>query len=463
MRGKYFGDRAFYKRVLAIVVPMMIQNGISNFVNLLDNIMVGQIGTEQMSGVAIANNINFIFFLAIFGALSGAGIFGAQFFGSGNTEYFRYTFRFKFISSTLLGALAIVVFLLFKTQLAGLFLHESESAGDLALTLVSAEQYFTVFVIGILPFAWAQMYASTLRESGQTVVPMAAAISAVLVNLVGNYILIFGHFGAPALGVRGAAAATVLSRFVELAILVIWTDRHKKDHPFIKGAFSSLYIPRNTVRQIIAKGTPLLANEVLFSLGIVLVNQAYSYRGLSTVAAQNIASTISNLFNIVYMSMGSAIAIILGQHLGAGRNAEAMDENRKLSVFAILMAAGVGIILAVTALLYPHFYKTSDAVRSLAAAFIRINALCMPFFAYTNACYFTLRSGGKTFITFLFDCCYIWVVCVPLANALVHLTALPIVTIFAIGQFQDVLKCGIGYWLVRKGIWVHDVTQESMA
>ena len=462
MRSRYIGDKAFYKRVLAILIPMMVQNGISNFVNLLDNIMVGQIGTEQMSGVAIANNINFIFFLAVFGALSGAGIFGAQFFGSGNTEYFRYTFRFKFVISTLLGAAAIAVFLLFKTQLAGLFLHESESAGDLALTLASAEQYFTVFVVGILPFAWAQMYASTLRESGQTVVPMAAAVTAVLVNLAGNYVLIFGHFGAPALGVRGAAAATVLSRFVELAILVIWTARHKAEHPFIRGAFSSLYIPANTVRSIIVRGTPLLFNEVLFSLGIVMVNQAYSYRGLDTVAAQNIASTISNLFSIVFMSMGGAISIILGQHLGAGRMEQARDEQRKLAAFSILMAAAVGAFLALTAPLYPRFYRTSDSVRSLAAAFIRINALCMPFFSYTHACYFTLRSGGKTFITFLFDCCYIWAVCVPLANILVHATPLGIVAIFAAGQFQDVLKCGIGYWLVRKGVWINNIAETSM-
>lgn len=454
---KYFGDKAFYRMVLIIVFPIMVQNGITNFVSLLDNLMVGQIGTEQMSGVAIANQLIFIFNLCIFGAISGAGIFGAQFFGSGNMEYLRYTFRFKLIICTLIGILAIVIFRTWDTQLASLYLHDTGSGGDLEATLHYAEDYFAIIVIGLLPFAYTQMYASTLRETGETIVPMVSGIIAVFINLTLNYVLIFGHFGAPAMGVAGAAIATVTSRFVELFVLAGWTHRNTDKNPFIVGAYRSLYIPGKTLRDIIIKGSPLLINEFLFSLGLSIINQCYSVRGLDTVAAQNITSTISNVFNITYMAMGSAISIIVGQLLGAGKMKEAVDTDRKLIVFALLLCSAVGIVMAAIAPLFPRLYNTTENVRRLATAFIIITACCMPLFAFTNAAYFTLRSGGKTMITFFFDSCYIWIISLPLTWGLVHFTDLPIIPIFAITQGQDLIKCIIGYVLLKKGIWVNNI------
>lgn len=454
---KYFGDKAFYKMVLMVVFPIMVQNGITNFVSLLDNIMVGQIGTEQMSGVAIVNQLIFIFNLSVFGALSGAGIFGAQYFGSGNHDYLRYTFRFKLIICTVISAIAIVLFRVWDTQLVSLYLHESETGGDLAATLDYAKDYFAVIVIGLLPFAYTQMYASTLRETGETMVPMISGVIAVVVNLVLNYILIFGHLGAPKLGVTGAAIATVTSRFVELIVLAGWTHRHAATNRFIQGAYRSLYMPRVVLKEILLKGSPLLINEVLFSIGISMQNQCYSVRGLDTVAAQNITSTVSNVFNITYMAMGSAIAIIVGQLLGAEKMEEARDTDRKLIVFALLLCGGVGIIMAAIAPFFPQLYNTTENVRSLATDFILITACCMPLFAFTNAAYFTLRSGGKTIITFLFDSCYIWIVSMPLAFILVHYTSLDIVTIYAITQAQDLIKCIIGGILLKKGIWVHNI------
>ena len=213
------GTRAFYKKVLLVAVPIMIQNGITNFVSLLDNIMVGQVGTEQMSGVAIANQLVFIFNLCIFGAVAGAGILGAQFYGSGNAEGVRDTFRFKLLFGVILSAIFAVIFLTVGEPLIQQFIHQGEGIGDLEATRSYGKAYLEVIVIGILPFALTQCYSGTLRETGETVIPMIGGIIAVCVNLVFNYILIFGKLGAPELGCVGAAIATVLSRFVELAIV----------------------------------------------------------------------------------------------------------------------------------------------------------------------------------------------------------------------------------------------------
>ena len=183
---KFIGDKKFYRTVLLIAVPIMIQNGITNFVSLLDNIMVGQVGTNQMSGVAIANQLIFVYNLCIFGGMSGAGIFGAQFFGQGNNDGLRYVFRFKLVIDFVLTAICGVVFAMYGEPLISLYLDEGNSAAANAETLLYAMQYLRIMLVGLLPFVAVQIYASTLRETGEAILPMTAGIVAVVVNLLLN-------------------------------------------------------------------------------------------------------------------------------------------------------------------------------------------------------------------------------------------------------------------------------------
>ena len=187
---RLFGDRKFYSMVLAVALPIMAQNGVTNFVSMLDNIMVGQLGTEPMSGVAIANQLLFVFNLCIFGATSGAGIFGAQFYGSGDTNGLRSTFQFKLLLCAGLTVLAIGILMAFPEPLIRLYLHEGGSAADIEATLQYGLDYVRVMLWGLFPFMIVQVYSSTLRETGQTIVPMVASMAAILVNLTFNYFLI---------------------------------------------------------------------------------------------------------------------------------------------------------------------------------------------------------------------------------------------------------------------------------
>ena len=301
-------NKHFNRRILAVALPMMIQNGITNFVQMLDNVMVGQVGTIPMSGVAIVNQLMFVFNLCVFGAASGAGIFTAQFKGREDQEGIRYTFRFKLMVGLLLGAMGIGIFLTFGRELIGLYLAGEGTPEDTAATMAYGMKYLKVMLLGLVPFALGNAYSSTMREVGETTVPMVAGIIAVLVNLAGNYILIFGKFGAPALGVNGAAIATVISRFVELAVIVVWAHRF----PFMHGVYRTLYVPRKRIAQLFINGLPLMVNETLWASGVALVNQCYSMRGLDAVAAGNISQTFWNVFAIAYMAVGNAIGIILG-------------------------------------------------------------------------------------------------------------------------------------------------------
>jgi len=458
-REKFIGDRAFYKMVLLVAVPIMIQNGITNFVNLLDNIMVGQIGTEQMSGVAIVNQLMFVYNLCIFGGLSGAGIFTAQYYGQKDEEGIRNTFRFKIWMAVLITIVAIGIFLMGGKELISLYLNDSNS-GDLVSTLYYGRQYLMVMLMGLPGFMLVQIYASTLRECGETVVPMAAGLIAVFTNLVGNYLLIFGKGGFPELGVVGAAIATALSRYVEAVVVIGWTHSHKEKNPYIVGLYRSLKVPFSLMKEIILKGTPLLLNETFWSMGMAALTQCYSIRGLSVVAAVNISSTIGNLFNVSFIAMGSAVAIIMGQLLGAGKLEEARDTNNKLIMFTILLCIGIAICMAFFAPVFPRFYNTEGTTKQLATGFIMLQALFLPQQGFLNAAYFTLRSGGKTVITFFFDSVFICFVSVPIAFLLSRYTTIPVLMIYALVQAGDWIKCVIGFILVKKGIWIQNIINK---
>lgn len=261
-KEKFIGDREFYANLIRLIIPMIVQQGITSFVSLLDNVMVGRLGTESMSGVAIVNQLLFVFNLTIFGGLAGASIFGAQFYGKGDHKGVRYALRFKLIFSVLMAVIAIVALLFFNNPLISLFLTESESGGDLVLTLSEAKNYLFVMLIGLIPFSFSQSYSSTLRETGETVSPMTASIIAIVTNFVLNYILIFGSFGAPRLGVVGAAIATVIARYIEAIYLILHTHRREKTFIFAQGLYKSLYLPGAVVKKILLTGTPLMLNEL---------------------------------------------------------------------------------------------------------------------------------------------------------------------------------------------------------
>ena len=463
MQGKrrLIGDRAFYAMVLAVAVPIMVQHGVTSFVNLLDNVMVGRVGTEEMSGVAIANQLIMIFELGIFGGLSGAGIFAAQYFGSGNLEGVRSAFRIKLYIGLFVSLAAIAVFLFFGRDLVMLFLQGEADVGDPETTAGHALGYLRIMLLGFIPFMLAQVYASTLKECGETLLPMKAAVAAVFTNLALNYILIFGKLGFPAMGGLGAAAATVVSRFVELGIVLIGAHRHADRYAFMQKLYRTLLVPAPLLRSVLVKGLPLLANELLWSGSMAVLSQCYSLRGLSVVAAMNITATVTNLFSVVMMAMGNAVAIIVGQQLGSGDLERAKDTDRKLIFFSFCLTILIGAILSLLSPYIPRIYKTEAAVQELAHLLILCAALTMPIDSLAVTGYFTIRSGGKTLLTFLFDSAYSWVVTIPLAWCLVHFTTLPIVPLYFIVRFSSIIKSGLGLVLVHKGIWCQNIVAED--
>ena len=457
LKRRYIGDRAFYKTVLGIAVPIMIQNAISNFVGLLDNLMIGRVGTNALSGVAIANQLIFIYYLLVFGAAAGIGIFTAQYHGVRDTDGIRYTFRMKLVANLIITAASVAILFIYSTPLISLYLNGEGSAADATETLHIGISYMNIMLVGLVPMAWTQAYASTLRETGETRVPMFASFAAVFINLVGNYILIYGHLGLPAMGASGAALATVISRFIELAILMIYTGTHADKHPFILGAFKNFRIPGNLIVKFLIKSIPLMLNEGLWSGGMAVLNQCYSFRSLDAVAAINIQSTLYNLLGVAFLTMGDAVGILVGQILGTGDMDKAKDHARKLTAFTVFCGLIFGLAMIGVSPLFPQLYNTSGEIRHMATQFIMISGILMPLNAYCHATYFIIRAGGRTGITMIFDSCFVWCISVPVAFFLSRYTTLDVVSMLIIIQSLELIKCIIGGVMVKMGIWARNI------
>lgn len=455
------GDRRFYHDVAVIVVPMIIQNLVSNVVNLLDNVMVGAVGALPMAAVAIVNQLIFVFYLAIFGGLSGAGIFSTQYAGAKNDNGVRNCHRLKLYIVVATTAVALGVFLLFPNFLINCYLKSGAEAEEVAETVSLSHTYLRVMLWGLLPFSLTMLYASTLRELGETKMPMIASVVAILVNLLFNYLLIFGKCGFPVMGVEGAAVATVLSRLVEMAIIVGYTHFQAKKFVFIQGAYRTWRIPAVLVKDVFRRGFPLLFNEILWALAQAMLLQCYSIRGIHVITAVNIAFTVANIFNCAFFSMGSAVAVMVGHELGANNMEGAKDMAWKLIVLTVAVCLVCSGMICLSAPFIPRLYNIDDELRHLATTLLLICTSSMPFISFSHASYFTIRAGGRSYITCLLDSGFSWFMLLPVTWVVGHCTDLPIEPFFFISRWTELFKMILAYYLVRSGVWLRNIVADK--
>lgn len=452
----YFGSRTFYKKVFALAIPVMLQGFMTQFVSLLDNVMVGQLGPLPIASVSITNQILFILNLSIFGAISGAEIFGAQFFGKGDYEKQAQTFWMKVCFAGALGLAANLLLSTAGSNIISLWLHDTPQ--NTAATLSYALTYMSIMFAGIPFYCLTQAMVSTLKECRRTIICMESAILALVVNLAGDYALIFGHFGLPALGVAGAAIATVLARMVECLFVFIWIRKHKKQLPVFTGIFSHMRIPATLAKTIILKSLPLMINETLWSGTIAFFSGCYSTRGLAVVSALAIVDVVTQLFRTAYVSVGSAIAIILGNTLGTGKTDLAISESRKLLVLSILIALVTMVLSAASAPAFAALYNVPADIRQLAVQLIYITAALSPISAISNAAYFIIRSGGNTLLTFMLDGGISLAVGCPVVWMLCYLTDWNIFVVYLFSQCYNIVKTVPELITVHRNKWARNLT-----
>lgn len=448
-----FGTKSFYKSIISIAGPLVLQQLLTSSVQLVDNLMVGSLPNGELGSVAIINQLYFVIILITFGAMGGAGIFTAQYFGSKDYDKLRQTFRFKIVIGFLLALLSFIVFSIFSGPLISVFTDNPVIKGN-------SEIYLKVIRWSAFPWILNVAIASTFRETRVTKPLLVISIVAILTNTLLNYLLIFGNFGFPELGIYGAAVATLIARGVEFTLALILVIRRGK--LFNSRVFEILKINPKLFTSILVMAFPLMLNEALWSGGQTVFFYAYTSRGTDALEAVTITSTISQLVFVTFGGIATAVAVMVGNTLGKNELEQAKDNAKKLIAFAVMIAIGAGIILFILSFFVVNFFNASEASRAIARFNIRINALFIPVFSFNVAMYFTLRSGGDTKSTFLMDAGYMWVIPVPIALVLAHFTTLPVTLMFLIVQSMDIPKMFFGLSRYRKENWVKNLALDEI-
>ena len=444
-------EGTIWRQILLFSIPLILGNLLQQMYNTVDSIIVGNfVGSNALAAVGSSTSLICLLIAFSMGASAGAGVIVSQFYGAGDENGVQRSAHTALMLALILGIVLTIAGIVFSPTILRWMRTPEEVMNQSVL-------YLRIYSYGLVFNVIYNMAAGILNAVGNS----RRSLMYLAVASFSNIFLDLWLIGGMHMGVEGAAIATVLSRYVELGIITVWSHTHTDKVPYIKGVYRTLKIPKELTQQIVAKGLPLILNEALWAFGIAILNQCYSTRGLAAVAGINISSTITNLFNVVFIAMGSALAIIVGQLLGAGKLKEAKETDTKLIFASVASCFVIGTIMAIVAPLFPQLYNTTDEVKELATFFIIFSAFMMPFNAFLHSAYFTLRSGGKTLITFFFDAGFVWIVSIPLAMMLSRLTDMPVRVLYACCTGADLIKVVIGYILVKRGKWVVKIVDND--
>jgi len=449
---RFIGNKAFYLQLLSVALPIVIQQLITSSVQLVDNVMVGQLGKYAIGSVSVVNQLYFVVILVTFGAMGGAGVFTAQFFGSKDFEKLKETFRFKLLIGLSVAFISFIIFTFLGRSLISMFTSTEE-------TINLGLQYLNIVKWSMFPWAISIAISNTFRETGITKPLLVISLVAISTNTILNYFLIFGSFGAPTLGVAGAGIATLISRVVELALMFMLLA--KRGYLFKTKLKNLFHIEKTLFISIIVMAIPLTLNEMLWSTGQTIFLQAYSTRGDDALAAMNIANAISQLVFVAFGGIGTGVAVLVGNTLGNNDLSMAKANSEKLIFFAVMFAVFTGICLFILSFFVLNVYNVSEEIEKIAVYVIRVNAIFIPVYSFNVTMYFTLRAGGDTRSTLMMDAGYMWVVSVPIAILLSRLTNLPATLLFLIIQLLDIPKMAFAVSRYRKEHWIKNLARQE--
>ncbi len=446
---KVLKDKAFIKKFFALAFPVMIQALIGLTVNFVDNLMVGGLTNEAVSAVYAVNQGTFFFIVITYGVISGAGIYVQQFFGAKDDEHLRQSVRYKILMVTLLVIIVLPIFYFGGRTLIGFYTRSAQNADEI---LRLGMQYLPIMLLSLIPMVYTTVYATSFRETGKTIYPLITGLVALVANIGFNALLIYGLD----MGVTGAAIATVIARVIEFVATFILVK--KANMPFSRGVYSHFHIEKKTFGVITQKSFPLFINEVLWAGGMIMLSLAYAQRE-GVLSALSIVSTMTDIFAIVFQGLSVGIGVMVGNLLGAGKIEEAKENNRKLFIFGVFISLIASVVMAVVAFVAPYmFTQVTPEQKALATKLLLVYASFLWAFTLAICSYMTLRAGGKTLLTFLFDSMTMWVFIVPTTWALALWTGLDIVLIYIIVQSFDVAKALLGVALVSRGTWAVNLT-----
>jgi len=449
---KTFEDKAFLKATASFTIPVMLTMVLSTVTNLVDTMMVGTLGEASISAVGLANKYFYVFSMVIFGVHSGSGLLMAQFYGSDDAENIRRTFGLGLLINLIASFLFAFVACIFPIAVMSIFT-------DSAVSTELGIRYLRIAGLSFPLFAVSNILSSLLRATRNVRVPVVASVVSILTNVLFNYCLIFGRAGFPAMGIEGAAIATVIARIAELLILLLFSLRKGS---VLRGKLGDFVGWSGTfLRNFVRCSLPILINEILWGFGTTLYYVAYGHMGDNATAAITITETVTKILNTAGNGLASAASVLLGNELGAGKLKKAEDNSAKLLVLGLTVALICSVLLLIFRNPVLGLFDVSEEVRLSASVCMAIYAAILPFYyTYCIIIVGILRAGGDSKASLFLDSSGVWFIALPLIFLGAFVWKLPITAVFALSLVEEVYKTILSLIRWRKKVWLRNLTSE---
>lgn len=446
-------DRAFYRGILMLGLPIAAQNLLSSSASLIDTVMVGQLGEVPLSAVGMAGQWSFFMFLFYFGFSSGSSVFFSQYWGVKDMPRIRHTYTLGFLNVFVIAVLFMVIGYLFPETVIRVFTNDDA-------VVVEGVKYLKIAVFGYIAQCVNTYGCTLLRSTEEVKLPMVANLIAVATNTFFNWVLIYGKLGAPAMGVEGAALATVISAWVCAAIVLIASYAKKN---LLAIPFKAFFrIKLSTVKRFYPVVLPVVFNESLWAMATMCLNMVYGRLGTGNYSAMTVKNTIENLAFTFFIGLSNACSVMVGKSIGAGEYKKGFTDARRFGVVSPALAVLLGLILVALRVPLTNLFTLSDSVKVTAQWLIIINACIYPIrmFNHMNIVG-TFRAGGDTRASLIMDAGSIWCLSVPLVALAGLVWQLPFVFVFMMTAVEETVKFLIGLWYLNSGKWIKPVTAKK--
>lgn len=449
-RIRLFDDRDFYRNLFIIAVPIMTQNLLSSFVNLIDTVMIGRLGTVEIAGVGLGNQVFFLLNMILFGVCSGGGVFTAQFWGKRDIRGIRKTTGLCLTITILVAAAFTAACIAVPDRIIGVY------STDPAVIAAGAE-YLRAVAPCFIPFAITFVFTLVMRTIQKVKLSMTATFIALGTNVLFNWLLIFGIGPFPRLGVTGAAIATVLARFLETGILV--SISYARKYALAGSARELFGFDREMTKRYFVIALPVIVNELLWATGITAQNAIFARTNTDAIAAFNIVNTLSNLTWAIFIGLGNGCAVLIGNKIGAGDELTARSYASRITRFCPLLAACAAVMLVPLSQVLPLVFNVSQNTFGIISGMMIILALSYPFRAFNMSMIIGVcRAGGDTIFSVFYDIFFMWGFALPLAAAASFIFHAPAWVIYICLCTEDPLKMVLGMWRLKSGKWLRNVT-----
>ena len=443
-------NKVFYKTLVVLCIPIIIQNLISTLVNMVDTVMVGSLGEVSVAAIGIANQYFFLFNMALSGIIGGAGIFMAQFYGKGDKDSIKKITGLSVIAALVLGIVFFILAVFFPNLIINFFSHDQ-------LVVKQAREYFLVIGFCYPIMAVSYIFSMGSRSVRNPRLGMVCSSISLVINIILNYVFIFGHFGAPALGVKGAAVATVVARIVEFILLISYVYFIKEDYELrfgIKG------ITKELATTVIKKSTPVFLNDTIWAFGSVLYSVAYATAGTSAIAASQIASTTGNFFIMTAVCIAIGSSIMMGNELGANNIDTAVRYSKKFSVLVTIAGLIFGILLISATPLLLKMFSVSDSLAPDIIKIFKIMGVLMALRTFNTFIVIgVMRSGGDTKYSLFLEMGCMWLVSLPITFFAAY-KGVPIYILVALTYTEEVAKFIFGVPRAISKKWARNIVDN---